>query len=333
MHSLYPLLFEPILQERVWGGNRLAKLFGRPVPENRPIGESWEISDRPDAESRIRNGPLQGQTLRWLMQEAGEQLMGRPIQTGERFPWLGKLLDARDDLSLQVHPPAHLAAALGGEPKTEMWYVAWAAPGARLYAGLKVGVDQPTFVQALDAGTVAECFHQLPVQAGDVLFLPSGRVHALGKGIVIFEIQQNSDTTYRVFDWNRVGLDGRPRPLHREAALVSIDFEDHTPRLVPRHFAHHEGEQVRALVRDPLFWIDHVRADGLEFRNGLDLRPDQTAGLFVGLAGEFVLTKDDGFETKVTAGSFCLVPASVNTVQVRASTQAEWLRVTYPPAF
>ena len=153
------------------------------------------------------------------------------------FRLLIKILDARDKLSLQVHPPAGQAAELGGEPKTEMWYIAEAAPGAELYVGLKRGVTRAEFEQKIKAGTVAECFHRVACEPGDAMFLPSGRVHALGAGLVIFEIQQNSDTTYRVFDWNRLGLDGKPRELHIPQSLASIDFNDFEPSLLPRAFA------------------------------------------------------------------------------------------------
>jgi mannose-6-phosphate isomerase len=140
-------------------------------------------------------------------------------------------LDARDKLSLQVHPPAAFAAELGGEPKTEMWYIAEASPGAILHVGLKKDVSRQTFQEAIRSGTVADCVHSLQVRAGDSIFIPSGRLHAIGAGLLIHEIQQNSDTTYRVFDWNRTGLDGKPRELHMEASLASIDFSDIEPRI------------------------------------------------------------------------------------------------------
>ncbi len=160
------------------------------------------------------------------MENHGAELLGRKTGNSEPFPLLIKLLDARETLSLQVHPPAAKAKELGGEPKTEMWYVAAAEPRSELFVGLKRGVTREQFEAQLAAGTVAECFHRVPVTAGDAMFLPSGRVHALGGGLVIFEIQQNSDTTYRVFDWNRVGLDGKPRELHVPQSLASIDFQD-----------------------------------------------------------------------------------------------------------
>jgi len=160
-----------------------------------------------------------------------------------RFPVLIKVLDCRAALSIQVHPPAHVAAALGGEPKTEVWFIAAADQGAVIYAGVRAGVTRDDFERALVDGTVAECVHALHPRRGDSLFVPSGRVHALGAGLVVFEIQQNSDTTYRVFDWNRSGLDGKPRPLHVRESMASIDFTDVEPSLA-------SGEGVLASADD-----------------------------------------------------------------------------------
>src|SRR5207302_7774492 len=181
-----------------------------------------------------------------------------------RFPLLIKILDAQEKLSLQVHPPAHKAAALGGEPKTEMWYIAEAEPGAELYVGLKQGVTRTEFERKISSGTVAECFHRIAVREGDTMFLPSGRVHALGAGLVIFEIQQNSDTTYRVFDWNRVGLDGKPRELHVTESLENIDFEDFEPGLVGKKIEPNGNLECQVLVKDPLFHIDEARFETSE---------------------------------------------------------------------
>src|SRR5262249_35555107 len=160
----------------------------------------WEISDRPGDVSVIANGPLAGKDLHWLIENHREELLGNAAAAGGRFPLLIKILDAQDTLSLQVHPPVHKAIELMGEPKTEMWYIADAAPGSELFVGLKHGVTRREFESKLGSGCVEECFHRMPVKKDDAMFLPSGRVHALGAGLVIFEIQQNSDTTYRVFD-------------------------------------------------------------------------------------------------------------------------------------
>ena len=183
-------------------------LYQKELPANVPIGESWEITDRPDGVSVVANGPLAGKDVRWLMEHHARQLLGPARAQAERFPLLIKILDAKEKLSLQVHPPAAIATRLGGEPKTEMWYIAHAEPGAELYVGLRRGVTRAEFERKIKDGTVSDCFHRLPVKSGDAMFLPSGRVHGIGAGIVILEIQQNSDTTYRVFDWNRLGLDG-----------------------------------------------------------------------------------------------------------------------------
>jgi mannose-6-phosphate isomerase len=227
------LHFRPLYHTRPWGGRRLATLFGRALPDGQPYGESWELVDRDDHQSVVASGPHAGMTLHTLWTAHRDDVFGTRLRQPAlpRFPLLIKILDCREDLSVQVHPPADVAPALGGEPKTEMWFVAHADAEARIYAGFRPGVTRDAFAQALREGTVAECVHQLRPRTGDAFFVPSGRIHALGAGLVVFEIQQNSDTTYRVFDWNRVGLDGRPRTLHLDESLRSIDFDDVEPSL------------------------------------------------------------------------------------------------------
>ena len=189
---LYPLTFEPIFQERVWGGRMLETLFDKPLPPSQWIGESWEIADRPDAASVIANGSLAGHDIRWLMQTHADDLLGTLPHNG-RFPWLAKLLDAREDLSVQVHPPADKAVQLGGDPKSEAWFISHADEDARIIAGLRPGVSRDVFKSKLDTVDFPLCLNELPVSAGDAIYLPSGRPHALGAGTVVFEIQQNSD--------------------------------------------------------------------------------------------------------------------------------------------
>ena len=226
-----PIRLQPLYMERVWGGRTLDTLFGRTLPADAVIGESWEIVDRPEAQSIVTGGTMDGLSLHDLWTCHRADIFGHGAPEASRFPLLIKILDARDTLSIQVHPPEHLAAAMDGEPKTEMWYIVQAAPDSVLYAGVQPGVDRAAFEQALENGTAAQAVHALPVQSGDSIFIPSGRLHAIGAGLVIFEIQQNSDTTYRVFDWNRTGLDGRPRTLHVEESLRCIDFTDTAPAL------------------------------------------------------------------------------------------------------
>lgn len=223
-----PLAFHPLYQTRIWGGRSLETIYQRELPDDQPYGESWEITDREDEQSLVKGGPHAGKSLHDLWSAHRDELFGENL-LGERFPLLIKILDARDDLSIQVHPPAEVAPALGGEPKTEMWFIADCDPGAKLHLGLRRGTTRTAFEKALQEGTVADLVHSVEPTPQESIFIPSGRLHAIGAGFLIYEIQQNSDTTYRVFDWNRMGLDGKPRDLHLEESLASIDFEDFEP--------------------------------------------------------------------------------------------------------
>ena len=226
------LQFQPIYQERVWGGRRLETLLGRGLPPGPPIGESWEIVDRPEAQSRVRGGRFGGSSLRDLIAKHGAEVMGPKWPASRPFPILVKWLDCSDRLSLQVHPPAEVAPSLGGEPKTENWYVAHSVPSASLFVGLKAGVTREAFAKALAEDTAETCVNKVPVTAGDSILVRSGQVHAIDAGNLILEIQQNSDTTYRLYDWGRKGLDGKPRKLHVEESMKSILWNEGPPSLV-----------------------------------------------------------------------------------------------------
>ncbi len=226
-----PLTFEPIFMERIWGGRRLEAEFGKKLPPQRPIGESWEIVDRPEAQSIVRDGLLRGKTLHELWTQHRDEIFGETPDSS-RFPLLLKLLDAHDRLSLQVHPPEKIADRLGGESKTEFWYIAGADPGAEVYLGFRESITRDQFEKALRDGTAADYVRKIQVKTGDAVFLPAGRLHALGAGNLLIEIQQNSDTTYRVFDWNRVDDKGKQRQLHIDQALQCIDFDDVAPKLI-----------------------------------------------------------------------------------------------------
>jgi len=227
MDSLYPLRFKEILKEKIWGGKNLAELFNKVVARNALVGESWEISDRDGDQSVVAEGALKGASLAELVERYGERLVGKcPLAKG-RFPLLLKIIDAQDKLSVQVHPTDELAQELA-EPdpgKTEMWYVLAADDGAQLMLGLRPGITRDDFVEAIQTGRLEQCLNYVNVKAGDAFFIPTGSVHALGAGIVLVEIQENSDLTYRVYDWGRVGADGNPRETHLEKALQAIDFE------------------------------------------------------------------------------------------------------------
>lgn len=288
-----PIVFTPIYQERVWGGRELANRLGRSLPGSQPIGEAWEVVDRAEAQSVVSDGPLRGKTLHDLWTNHRAEIFGTSYaDSGPRFPLLCKLLDARDRLSVQVHPPAAVAPQLNGEPKTEMWYFLGCDPGSRIYAGLSAGTTRASFEEKLGRGEVEECLHVLPTHEGDSIFIPSGRLHAIGEGNLIVEIQQNSDTTYRVFDWNRMGLDGKPRELHIEESLLSTDFNDFTPPL-----AHVETGIVAE--------CEYFRVKKQHLSAPEDLRP----------AGEFALVTVVGGSAACgghtfSAGDFFLLPAS-----------------------
>ncbi len=319
---LYPLIFQPLLKQRVWGGRKLEQLYQKPLPPGVPIGESWEISDRSGDVSSITNGPLAGKDLHWLVEHHRQELLGSTKLQHGRFPLLVKILDAEQKLSLQVHPPPDKAARLGGEPKTEMWFIADAAPGAELFVGLKRGITREEFERKITDGTIADCFHRFTVKAGDAMFLPSGRVHAIGAGLVIFEIQQNSDTTYRVFDWNRLGLDGKPRPLHIPESLASIDFQDFEPPLIRGEFFGADGVKKRLLVEDPLFTVElYEVAAG----SRVPLVPKRMQ--VVAAIGGQIEVDADGTKIGLSAGGFSLIPASVPQASVLAETASTFLRI------
>jgi mannose-6-phosphate isomerase len=226
---LYPLRFEPIYQYRLWGGRRLSNLLSTPLPGDGPIGEAWVLSDRDDHQSQVANGPLKGRTIGELMEEFSWQLMGKLSSRFTRFPLLLKFLDAHAMLSVQVHPSeAHPDLIPAGESgKTEAWVVIEAGNGSRIYAGLKPGTTAGDLRHSLATGTIADHLVGIVPKPGDGVFIPAGTVHTLGDNVVVFEVQQNSDVTFRLYDWGHVDArTGQPRPLQVDQALASIDFAD-----------------------------------------------------------------------------------------------------------
>jgi len=319
---LYPLTFEPRYKERLWGGRDLETLFQKELPSNLPIGESWEIADRPGDVSVVKEGPLAGKDLHWLIENHRRELLGSAELRDGRFPLLAKVLDAEQTLSLQVHPPTAVAAKLQGQPKTEMWYLAAAQPGAELYVGLRRGVRRADFEERLRTGTVAECFHRVAVRAGDAMFVPSGRVHAVGAGCVIFEIQQNSDTTYRVFDWNRVDRNGQSRELHLEESLRSIDFNDVEPGLIAAEFDGPPEAQSRQLVCCPYFDVSVQRwAEGVRRSFG-------GAPMILAIVRGELQVRHGSYSVPLRAGAFCLLPAALSDVAVKSESMTEFLIAT-----
>ena len=308
-----PLAFQPIFLERIWGGTKLAEVFGKKLPAGKRIGESWEIVDRPEAQSAVANGPLKGKTLHELWSQYRKEIFGE-VPDAARFPLLVKILDAQEKLSLQVHPPEKIAAKLGGEPKTECWYVAAAEPDAELLIGFKRSTSREEFETALRAGSVADHIHTIRVRAGDAMFLPAGRFHAIGGGNLLVEIQQNSDTTYRVFDWNRVDpATGKPRQLHVDQALTSIDYNDVAPKLVQP-----KGE---LLVQHELFEIQRWNLD-----SSREIAAPGKFAIVCCLSGSLQCVDVD-----LRPGEFFLVPAASQDRQLRPrSDSTTLLRITIP---
>lgn len=316
MHG--PLRFAPAFHERVWGGRRLHEVLGKPLPEG-TFGESWELVDRPGHESVVVTGAFAGRTLGdlWRGPERTTVFGARAARWGDRFPLLIKVLDCAKTLSVQVHPPADVAAEHGDEPKTEMWVVAGAEPGAHLYVGLRPGVTRAAFAAALEAGEdVSRLLHRVEVGEGDVMLVPSGRVHAIGAGNLIVEIQQNSDTTFRVYDFDRPGLDGRPRELHVEESLRSIDFDDVAPGLLePRGELLIEGED---------FVVERWQVDAPRRVT----EPGESA-ILVPLDRPAVLGGEP-----LARGEFALVPASADEAEATVAPGSDGaprvLRITLP---
>jgi mannose-6-phosphate isomerase len=320
---LTPLIFKPVYKDYLWGGRRIPAAYGR-AGAPAVCAESWELSAHPDGESAVASGPLVGRGLASLVAEFGPSLLGSRAHDATRFPLLFKLIDARDRLSVQVHPNNSNAALTGGEPKTEMWVVLERAPGASLYAGLAEGVTPASLRAALADGTAASQLVRLPVEPGQALFIPGGLVHAIGAGCLIYEVQQNSNTTYRLFDWNRTGADGKPRQLHIEESFKTIDWALRPPQMVTPAACSRDGENR---------WSAVVSCDFFTLRR-LDLtEPCRTAvdgtsfhALFVAAGQATVIA--GGESVSLSTGSSALIPASAAGYTLTPDTSATLLITT-----
>lgn len=303
--SAYPLRLLPRLLEKPWGGDRIGSLYGRGEATDKPIGESWEFFDRPDGSSVIANGPLAGKHL-------------SDLRSDVPLPLLTKVIDARENLSVQVHPDEEAAEEFSGEPKTEAWYIIESAPGALIYKGLKAGVKAPHLLKAMDKGTVVDCLHSFHPTPGDTVYLPPGTVHAIGAGIVLYEVQRNSDTTYRMYDWGRVGLDGKPRDIHRKESVRSTDFsgaglERVEPRLIEDNGCHRRTHRVSC----PYFTMEEHEILGLStFETEREGR--STYHVVFVLTGEGVIRpfRRGSEEAFFSSGDTILVPAEHDYYEV-----------------
>lgn len=341
--SLYPLKFKPRLVEKIWGGRKIETVLAKPLPQGKLIGESWEIYDFPPGicddsgnwtSAEVANGSLAGQTLHQLVERYGQELLGdvAPWGSHNQFPILIKFLDAREDLSVQVHPDAAYAAAhKGAHLKTEAWYVIENEPGARIYKGVKPGTTRESFRQAIEQGTCEDSLASIAVKPGQCYFLPSGTVHALGAGILVAEVQTPSDTTYRVYDFNRIEEStGKPRTLHVEQALECIDFGSAS--------AGERGTQKRTHVAGffttvtRLCACDYFKIEKVRFSEGVEEPvPYDQPVIWMMLDGEALVRVDDVKEpTHLRRGETILLPARMKNPLIKTLKDCIWLEVTFP---
>jgi mannose-6-phosphate isomerase len=324
---LYPLRFEPIYQYRLWGGRRLADVLTTPLPSDGPIGEAWVLSDRDDHQSLVADGPLKGQTIGQLLEQSPEQLLGKLAGHFRRFPLLLKFLDAREMLSVQVHPTdAHTDLLPAGETgKTEAWVVLEAGSESRIYAGLKPGTTADNLRRAIANGAVADhlvCFTPKP---GDGVFLPAGTVHTLGGDVVVFEVQQNSDVTFRLYDWDHVDAKtGKPRALQVDQAIACIDFaQGAVGPVVP------VVEEVKPVLRERLFLCEHFGLWRLRGESPFIVGRTGTPRVLVCIAGDGQL-EHDGANYAVGKGEVLLLPAVVGACLCRPRGAISLLEISLP---
>jgi mannose-6-phosphate isomerase len=328
MSDLYPLLFTPVLKDYIWGGHTLEKL-GRDLPDG-VIAESWEIAAHPDGTTAVANGPHAGKPLTQLQAELGLDLIGRNCawaQERGKFPLLIKLLDANRPLSVQVHPNDDYALAHEGNElgKTEMWVVLHAEPGAQVQLGVTAGTTPETFRDGIENGRLEPRLSYIPVKTGDHICVPAGSLHAIMGGLLIAEIQQNSNTTYRVYDWNRLGHDGRPRPLHVDKALEVINFAQVEPALRPPRLLNDENGVRRSLLcENAYFTTERVEmAAGSHFTGDCNGDSLEIWGL---LNGRVAIN-----DLPLSPVQFTLLPAAMGAFGVTAVQPATLLR-TYVAA-
>lgn len=309
MSELYPLRFEPIFRRYIWGGRRLKTELNKPIGPEDDYAESWEVVDHGEDQSIVAAGPAKGTSLGELVRERGEALFGRH-HPQDRFPLLLKFLDARRTLSLQVHPNDQQAARLDPPDygKTECWLVLAAEPGSLIHAGLKPGVDRDSLAAAIREGTCADQLHRFEPRPGSCLFIPAGTVHALGEGLLVAELQQSSDTTFRLFDWNRVGADGKPRPLHVEQGLAVIDFE--RGPVEPQSPQPTDRPGTERLVECEKFILDRLAIEQPTTVGG-----DNRCHILTVIDG-VVEVAGDPMEEPLRRGQTMLVPAAASAVEL-----------------
>ncbi|BAV94746.1 type I phosphomannose isomerase catalytic subunit [Ichthyobacterium seriolicida] len=318
--ELYPLKFKPILKHRIWGGNKLKTLFGKETFRNHNIGESWELSGLEDSPSEVINGPLKGNTITQITTKYKDKLLGKRVyeKIGNKFPLLVKLIDAEKDLSIQVHPDNALAQELHNSfGKNEMWYVMQADDDSEIVVGFNKSYSKKEYVNHLKENTLLQMLNRQKIEEGEVYFIPPGTVHAIGKGILIAEIQQSSDITYRIFDFDRLDENGHTRELHTQLALRAIDFnsQDTYKRLYNR-------DTENALVCCDYFTSRLLIIKGSLKRDYTDL---DSFVIFLCVRGSVTISTYNSVN-KISMGETILIPSSLKKVELNAQ-YAELLEI------
>ncbi len=310
--SLYPYVLQPKLASAIWGGDALVKRFGKTGDPNKPWGESWECWDA----NEVLNGPCTGKTVAQLREELGAKLLGPDLDPSQIFPVLTKIITARDWLSVQVHPDDAYAQRVEHQRngKTECWYVLAAEPGAELVMGWAKDTSREEYERRVADGTLGEILRRVPVKAGDAFYIPAGRVHAIGAGVTVYETQQASDLTYRMFDWNRVGSDGKPRELHIQKAGDVLNYQKTTADQSLEELAYaYEGFQRTALIAESHFLVERVIATETAATMGTHERP-----LIITALNEGLELTCEGGGSPIAAYETALIPAGAKTVSVRS---------------
>ncbi|MCI0380069.1 MAG: class I mannose-6-phosphate isomerase [Gemmataceae bacterium] len=326
-----PLLFEPFLRPLVWGGRALEERLGKRLPTAEAYGESWEVSAHPQHVSRVAEGPWRGRLLTELCTEHATDLWGVHEKRDKSFPWLIKFLDCRELLSIQVHPDDALARKLLNEPngKTEVWVILYAEPAARIYAGFLPGITRHDVEKRLQTGALEQCLASFTPRAGDCIYLPAGTVHAVGGGVLMVEVQQSSDATFRLYDWNRLGTDGKPRILHIEQALAAIDWQAGPVQpITAQPLPDFDGQgTAKRLVACPYFELDRMHLEG-----AWDCRMQDRLAVFLALDGQARCGTTRGFMRQLRRGETVVMPAAVRKVSwnVNDAGGCSLLRVRLP---
>lgn len=313
MFSLYPLKFKPVYHQKIWGGRLLESFYYRDLPPGK-IGESWDVAAHPHGMSIVENGSLAGSSLEELCQLYGSRLLGEHVMALDlgKFPLLVKIIDANDNLSVQVHPDDQFARLheFGELGKTEMWYVLAAEPGGKIVYGLAPGITKERFMTGIHEGKILECLQEVEVAEGDVFPIPAGLVHALGQGVMVVEVQQNSDTTYRVYDWDRLE-NGVPRKLHIEKALAVIDFDTQS-QLEMVTGSQSGTARDNILVANEYFVVERIQIEEVTSPTYVEKR----FHILINLTSPVQVT-GNGVTIDLNPGESCLIPAEITTYKIQ----------------